>query len=129
MKISKETFKKIIKEEIENVIKENEFANDPRYALKYTQDRVPAYKRRDLDPQGREINPDIDEEPRADIGDTLVRDLTALGYDGKNIVSRLARKNIPREQLGSFLRLYGVHTRDLVKLSKDHPGIEGTLRQ
>ena len=127
MKISKETFKKIIKEEIENVIKENEFANDPRYALKYTQDRVPVYKRRDQDMHGQDINPDIDEEPRADLGDTLVRDLTALGYDGKKIVSRIG--DIPRKQLGSFLRLYGVEYADLVKLSKDHPGIEGTLRQ
>jgi hypothetical protein len=64
MKLTKTRLKKIIKEELETVLAENPYKNDPAYVIDRIEGGVPVYRRKDVDQQGRPINPDIGEQPK-----------------------------------------------------------------
>ena len=118
MKITKTRLKQIIKEELESVISEDQFANDPNYVqtgMEYRRGggQVPVYKRRDIDQHGRPFNPDIDKEPKIyDDRDNVIKLLMQIkGMEqdrAKKIVNDIGQA--PKKQLGSYLRMYLSHS-------------------
>ena len=108
MKITKNRLKHIIKEELETVLGEDQFKNDPNYQLVRVVGGKPVYRRRDRDDQGRAVNPDIGKERKIqDNAQTVMRILMQIkGMEqdrAKEILNRIG--DAPMKQLGSYLRM------------------------
>ena len=108
MKITKNRLKQIIKEELETVLGEDQFKNDPNYQLVRVVGGKPVYRRRDRDDQGRAVNHDIGKERKIqDNAQAVMRILMQIkGMEqdrAKEILNRIG--DAPMKQLGSYLRM------------------------